>query len=468
MAAIQDLPVELLLLIFEYAYLSFEKHATDAISLPYPAHALSACRLWRTILRLNFIHLYIDEYSSTYVDQISRQIQESNPGLPLDIFVINRSVSAVYNDAEKQREHQIIHHLMNIISPIVKRCRTLVFNLKYSSSLPLLSQDFSGPAPDLLVLKTPITQLKEPTITDPFIVPKLSVLALDGLTFPDAFLLPTWASQMKGINLDTLSISHLGPIGHFNTKRLLEYCALPSRIRHLILDDLHLEPGHLSSSSQEDLNSSRLDLTKLSILNPRKLSLANMFSSPPLRAFKSRSVLPYLCLAGRNLGINHHVVPMTHHLRLEGIPVAAGMAWQGFMCAMNRYFGEKLELVQCAGLSDMHLEQVGRACERADNLEVVVEEGNTKSLVSVEGLKKMVRVREEEVRRRSRAGVVDALDECEVIRLAYKNYFSPDLEKRWRPRPVPFRRLRVVGLRGVLSEEDRTWFVEKVGDFSWA
>jgi len=506
MATIQDLPVELLLTIFQHVYpflssmdptpktkahqssayrLSKDracryrrsvKHGPsdgEIMALKYPVTSLSVCRLWRNILQANLIQFYVDEYSPAYIEQFESQIRQANVEFALDIRVINRRA----DDTDKHEEKQIAQDVMKIISPILYRCRTLVFKLLYGSSLPVISQDFSGNAPDLLLLKLQC-RIREDEITTPvkgpiigpdlfarsqdrFTTPNLTILALDGLTFADAFLIPSWVAQMANLSLDKLSISHCGPshtlYNAFDVYFLLDSLSSIAHIRHLILDDIGIETTHEILFAGHPHPRYHLKVDHLTITRPQKASV--------VRQFLLRSVWPVLDYFHLSQApIDHRSIPAVHHLRLEEAHIS-GYFWHGFMTTLNRFYGHRLDLIKCEALCDQHLLQIGTHCERMFRLYI-----KDCPNITVGGLKAMIIARNDNIQDEHQEEAdtdndeyLMPVDESSVIERAFGRYFSGARDIPF----VPIHRLHISGHPCVLSQADKRWFRKHVREFCW-
>ena len=121
----------------------------------------------------------------------------------------------------KQQERKQARTVMKLLTPIVTRCRTFVFEVQHGSSLPAISQDFRGNAKHLHVLKLEcefydgdktLFYGAAPEIPEgeEFKCPCLTTLALDGNTFRDAYF-ASWTKQFKSTYLNSLSIYGLSP-----------------------------------------------------------------------------------------------------------------------------------------------------------------------------------------------------------------------------------------------------------------
>ncbi|KAG5649460.1 hypothetical protein H0H81_003677 [Sphagnurus paluster] len=209
LVTIEDLPTELLLLIFKPIFLNPVdanpwKHRDRAFPREYdmrrsayafPYTLASVCSKWNNILRLaNFFRtlvlIFIDD---PLVIQHAKADLNIADNLTIVLTVTRRTADSFIDDPIA--EHLIMKEVMEIITPHIPRCRKLRFDLAHTSSLPRLATDFQHPAPLLIALSmeaavasglgglTSHTKSK----LDYQSFPRLYELEIDGHNFVDVF-----------------------------------------------------------------------------------------------------------------------------------------------------------------------------------------------------------------------------------------------------------------------------------------
>jgi len=182
---------------------------------------------------------------------------------------------------------------MQAMADLLPRCRPLVFNMKYCSSLPYIFQDFAGASPGLLTLKLQCrvdNDATRPSDTaesfqsqKEFRFPRLTRLSLDGHTFVDAFRHMPFLNQIKRLSLDTLSISNFKSAAvpfddesrPFNVARLAYCIYMTGYLRHLILDHVDIA-GDFGASLPSRFE---LSLDNLTVINHRNSCINKEFFS---------------------------------------------------------------------------------------------------------------------------------------------------------------------------------------------
>ena len=261
---------------------------------------------------------------------------------------------------------------------LIPRCRCFVFN---GSSLPYLSQDFRGHAPHLRVLKLECMiddgssrppPAPEIAAEGEFTFPVLSALTLGGSTFMDACNVPSWRRQLEALVIDTLSISNLTgpgadgnededndedePFGLYTFAKNLSDIGF---VRHRIFDNVnttwqrdYLEEGVYS-----------MKLNNFTVVGKQDIEYVEELH---LITFG-----PTLCY--------HHLADAA--LTWESMRRTPDMEKYDFQHAMTRFFGNRLDFLDCAkGLSERnsfhYCEPLRRLCIKGC------------SNITMEGLKK--------------------------------------------------------------------------------
>ncbi|KAJ3504809.1 hypothetical protein NLJ89_g7746 [Agrocybe chaxingu] len=446
-------------------------------SFSYHLHRASAvCRQWRDIIRT------LPEYWSRVVifldldeplEDIEARIARSK-GLPLDVRVIRSnwdddvSDSSSGEDEESsqiKQEQSRAREIMKILAPLVPRCRSFVFDTKYSSSLPFISQYFRGTAPHLRVLKLQCQTERRnvecpeiPTIKpeDEFTFPRLTTIVLDGCTFMDACRVPSWTRQVKSLYLDTLSISLLSvPDSHddqFDMYKFADYLAKIGYIRHLSL--AHIEIAYDPGTEDEGYHQYKVD----------NLTIENQ-DQPWLEEFNLITFGSSLCYYHLlDSSIAYESMTMAHHLRLERITDFGYV----FDRAIARHFGNRLDLVDCEGLKDHHLDVIARKCQLLRRL-YLLDCPN----ITVQGLKNMITAREDVAGAYDEDRVIgdrDTSDETgSVVELTDEDdtELADGYVDSGGANFTPIHRLHVQGHPHKLTKSERLWFKRRLEFFSW-
>ncbi|CAA7266360.1 unnamed protein product [Cyclocybe aegerita] len=437
---------------------SSQPRRSKVFSFNYHLRRASAvCRQWRDIIRT------LPEYWSRVVifldldeplEDIEARIARSKD-LPLDIRVTRSNwddVSDGTGENEKgsqiEQEQARSRQIMKILAPLVPRYRTFVFDAKYSSSLPFISQYFRGTA----------LHLQIPTIKpeDEFTFPRLTTVVLDGCTFMDACRVPSWTRQVKDLYLDTLSISLLSvPDSHddeYDMYKFADYLAKIGYIRHLSL--AHIEIAYDPGTEDEGYHQYKVD----------NLTIENQ-DQPWLEEFNLitfGSSLCYYHLADSSIA--YESMTMAHHLRLERI-TDFGYA---FDRAIARHFGNRLDLVDCEGLKDHHLDMIARKCQLLRRL-YLIDCPN----ITVQGLKNMVTAREDVAGAYDEDRVIGDRDTSDETGSVVELTDEDDIEMAdgyvdsGGANFTPIHRLHVQGHPHKLTKLERLWFKRRLEFFSW-
>ena len=469
---------------------------TVVVAFSFPLHTVSSvCRLWRDVARnlpeyWSRLVIFIDE-NFTPLSEVQKQIELSGH-VPLDIFVAHRDFDTDDDDddedlqEEAERENSRVEAVMKLLAPLIPRCRCFVFDVKYSSSLPYISQDFRGHAPDLRVLKlqcmiddgrSRLPLAPEIPAEEEFTFPLLTTLALDGCTFMDACSVPSWKNQLNALVIDTLSISNFTASDvdrdededseeddedePFDLYALVSNLSHIGFIRNLILDNVNTtwRTGDFDEGCYE------IQLNNLTIIGNQAIEYMQ-----ELHLVIFGSTLCYYHLADTPL--SWESIPLVHHLRLQRTP---NMEDSDFRRAMTRFFGNRLDLLDCEGLSDEHLLDIAGHCEPLRRLYI---KGCPN--ITVEGLRDMITERNRLVSEdddddddddeedndddTDSESVLECDDDAEEL---IDSGFSA---REQPPRGFsfqPIHRLVVVGHPERLTKPNRQWFKDRVRSFHW-
>jgi hypothetical protein len=463
---------------------------TGVVAFSFPLHTVSSVsRLWRDVARnlpeyWSRLVIFIDE-NFTPLSEVQKQIELSGH-VPLDIFVIHRDFDTDDDDDddEAEREASRVEAVMKLLAPLIPRSRCFVFNVKYSSSLPYISQDFRGHAPDLRVLKLQCMiddgrsrppPAPEIAAEEEFTFPLLTTVALDGCTFMDACNVPSWKNQLNVLVIDTLSISNFTAPGvnrdededsddedePFDLYALVNNLSHIGFIRNLILNNVNtaLRTGDFDEGCYE------IQLNNLTVIGNQDIEYMQ-----ELHLITFGSTLCYYHLADTPL--SWESIPLVHHLRLQRTP---NMEDYDFRRAMTRFFGNRLDLLDCEGLSDEHLLNIAGHCEPLRRLYI---KGCPN--ITVEGLRDMITERnrlvgedddddddddeEDSDDDTDEESILECDDDAEEL---IDSGFSASEQP---PRGFsfqPIHRLVVVGHPEKLTKSSRQWFRDRVRSFHW-
>jgi hypothetical protein len=460
------------------------------VAFSFPLHAVSSvCRLWRDIAHnqpeyWSRLVIFIDK-KFTPLSEVQKQI-ELSAHVPLDIFVVHRDLDTddeddgEYGREKAENENSRAEAVMKLLAPLIPRCRCFVFDVTYSSSLPYISQYFRGHAADLRVLKLqskiddssrppPVPEILE---EENFTFPTLTTIALEGSTFMDACNVSSWREQLKTLAIDTFSITKLDVSlpdeneddDENDEDELFDLYALAKNlsnigfIRTLMLSNVYIpwRTGDFDEGSYE------IKVNNLLVAGDVEIEFMEEFL---LITFGS--TLCYYHLAATAL--TWESIPLVHHLRLHWTP---NMGDYQFRRAMTRFFGNRLDLFECEGLSDELLLHIVGHCEPLRRL-YITECPN----ITVKGLKNMITERnrlvaeeddEEEDEEADQDTDSESIFECDADdeELIDSGYSAGErLPRGFSFRPI--HRLVVVGHPKKLTKRDRQWFEDHVKFFHW-
>ena len=440
--------------------LSHIEKSRGVVQFSYHLHELRhVCKRWKAIIEsmpefCSRMLIFIGSNATPFM-RIETQILKSANCL-LDVTV--RSRGKVNREQEMKRARAV----MMLLTPIITRCRTFVFDVRHSSSLPVISKDFRGNAEHLRVLKlecevddgarTPFYGVPEIPEGEEFKCPSLTTLAMDGITFMDACFV-SWTKQFKSTYLDSLSIYGLSPqlidddTYEFNNMAFCGGLAEIGFIRHLTLDNLDI----LSDGVVQDQEHTWDNLTLIGN-HPRMVEDFLAITE---------SDTPYCCYHLSDCDFDYSCSPAAHHLRLENITnVHRGT----FVRALTLHRGSVLDIIDCKELDDVNLEQIMRNCANLRRLSLI-----DCPRITIDGLKNMVKVRNK---------LVENIHETSNdprdygrSNIYYAERYDGEVNAHLQPRPLykKIDRLLVENCcRSLtLSKADQSWFKTHVRHFSW-
>ena len=457
--------------------------AREVVNLDFPLHTFAGvCRQWRDIIHtlpefLSRIAIFVDD-PPTPLASIQEQIKATR-GFPLDILVTRRDFD---EESDPEIEHDYfkimtdekarVKEVVKLLPTLIPTSRSIVFDLQYSTSLPYISRDFHGPAKLLRVLKLACVQeglddtehlpflgvVSRKTSGDEFEVPLLSVLVLDGNTLVDALLLDSWKRQMKIMSMDTLSTSHLNLLKYenftFTIHDLVHGLANFGSLRNLTLFDIKMESGCGDDDGGSSFLVDNLIMEDMDELCAEEFNVASDSGST-------------WCFAHFiNTPITHASIPLVHHLRLQNIP---NMGFE-FNRSLTRFFGNRLDFLNCPELDDDHLEHIANSCLQVRRIYIENCPG-----ITVQGLQVMITARgdlvddsDDLIFEKLTIGYRDETESLlgcnseadEKIQQGYDNNYQ-------RKVACPIHRLHVTGHPAKLTRTERKWFERNVETFTW-
>ena len=454
-----------------------QEHAVPSIF--YILHDIRrVCKRWKSTIETtpefhSRIVVDLDEKKGPLSSRLKKQLKKALD-VPLDVFITRGS-----KDSDKDLTHSenaTAATVMKILGPTIPQCRSFVVDVKYGTSLPLLSQYLRGSAEHLRILKLQCEiddededkDLPEvPKLASDLDLPVLSIVALDGVTFPDACRIQSFTDQFKYLSLDILSIGNLSvPVNEdFDLYTLLEHLCTFGYIRHLIVENIlaGCDPGTIEGGEYQ-INVDCVTLIGHDLEFTEEFFLGNFGGT-----------FCYWHIDGS--GISENSVPMAHHLRLENIPDVPDNDWHG---ALTRYFGNRLDIIDCKDFSDEHLDIIANNCEPLRRL-YLIDCPN----ITVKGLKVMITRREEliavqdeeddetEDEDDSADSDAESLIECTsdddtLIGVGYEAFHGHWEDPR---RTSPYRPIHRLCVKGhptkKLSKVDQNWFKKRVKSFQW-
>ncbi|PPQ69449.1 hypothetical protein CVT26_002859 [Gymnopilus dilepis] len=469
-------------------------------SFSFPLGTVAAvCRRWRDVVHqlpefFSRIVVYLDKEEPTPLSQIQLYSRKCPADVPLDIVVTRRTFPDKSNEDEREREESLAKAVTKACAPLLPRCRSFIFDVLHTTSLPYISQNFEGHCPHLGVLKLEARIDDEDLNTLPhtadiksarsFTFPNLFSLALDGYTFMDAIRLPSFKAQMKDLSIDTLSIcSFTSPEDNDDGYEDVEDFAMDlskiGYIRHLTLGvDILADPGKYESGDCE------IALDHLTIYGA-DYEMMEDFSNVTFG-----SSLCFLHLVDTD--ITYESLPVVHHLRLERLPEEPNHdpykyrdpnPAVRFGDAIRRFLGHRLDLIDCQGITDEHLKYIATNCEPLRRLYIA-----NCPKITIKGLKAFISKREEMISEQDEDADEDTSDNSDD-ELDADDGNDSDAESLFKcdaqsdavliegfladaspPRGLPYRsfcRLNVSGTGHHLSKTDRRWFQKHVQAFQF-
>ncbi|KAG6829764.1 hypothetical protein H0H92_003554 [Tricholoma furcatifolium] len=170
-----NLPQEVLINIFELAFWQHREHGRVSLSIlfprvdetewtrtesnveyltsphVFPAAVASVSRTWRRAMSMVYFvwsRVIIFTNAPECLTFARSQLEWSKKcRSPIDLVVSKPSSTPAVISSEK--EAKILRDIIEIVKPHFRRCKTILFNVTYTTSLPRLAVDFPDNAPDL-------------------------------------------------------------------------------------------------------------------------------------------------------------------------------------------------------------------------------------------------------------------------------------------------------------------------------
>ncbi|KAF8870732.1 hypothetical protein BD779DRAFT_1578862 [Infundibulicybe gibba] len=436
LATIRDLPVEILVIIFKLVYASsrrpkypyFPTFGRTASNLEtvwstqedilapslFPYAVASVCPGWRNILStlpMCWTRLVIFADSDPTPLSDIREFLEWSRDLILDLTVINRRLDSP--DASSS-EYMRVRAVIDLVGPHFYRCRSITFQVRNSSSLPRLGNDFGDPCPvlDTLTLSCIRDDGKSlPRAPSPgFSCPSLKHLTVDGRNFKDIISLDKawWTRRFSRVKRFT--VSHFTPLIAGDTLSL--YLALA------------VEFGSRPPSSLE------LNISSLQLENINNGALKDMFHVAEINT-------EFLHIVACN-GLD--TLPYSSYLTLDNIAPGVDL-----IAPLSVWGGHSLRINNCPDLTDSIFEMMATSAADGEFSVPVVKDIFITDCnnFSVDAIKRMVDVRNRAV-------------EPYIDEPGFDQYETPLI-----------RHVSVAGRGPVLSQEDAKWLCTRLENLDW-
>ncbi|KAF9458298.1 hypothetical protein BDZ94DRAFT_113905 [Collybia nuda] len=466
-ASIEDLPAELLLIIFKLVFMKSRAGTfrlwppcsctepkvlkpCDCHEKPFKTtwvekedrrnphifpYAISlVCNQWRSLVKLvpifwTRVIVFVDA-NPTPLAELREHLTLSG-GLPLDLYILRREDTYDQLDPE---EHIRCGAVIDIIRPHFRRCRIISFNVVHNSSLPSVVHDFRGKAVHLttLELKCRVDDgqhfVSRPNRLNgkAFSFPSLDVLDIDGRNFADACVyLPTWGKALAQPRELHVTISNFRPllnkVNHScNVGNVAVALSYIYELRCLSFINVEFP---IVNADDWDVGELDLEMTALNLTDVPQIFLDNFLEF-------IQSEIQYLNIIHSSMpsrGMALHAAEVS----LQDIP-----SQEDIPAFLKRWRGVVLDVSDCEGFDDRALEALGvnHPASTANILyerrEFIISDCPN---VSPNALKDLINARH-------KANAEGQHDQCTLV---------------------------VTGKCGLLSAADRAWFEENLKFFRW-
>ena len=281
---ISSLPVEVLAKIFGEVYRSCRSKSEWNLST-----LASVCPFWEFAMLLTpefwtYITFLIDMPDFSMASVSSVLVRSRNLVLQEVNFIRYMSIAM---NGEDERARVMMG--MQAIAPHMHRCRSIMFNVQFSSSLPSFPNDFHGNAEHLESLTlncveddggvvSTVSEISlSPVHREPFHCPHLSSLTIDGRNYFNAYQQNLNWTEMFPV-ISELSISRFTPVAIRSesfTSFALALSLIPFRycLTFLCIDDLRLDYSPIPELDDDD------DMFDIYEPGPETIVITNMYNA---------------------------------------------------------------------------------------------------------------------------------------------------------------------------------------------
>ncbi|KAG2355998.1 hypothetical protein BDR07DRAFT_1340281 [Suillus spraguei] len=350
------LPVELLLAIFTHLYRSSRRLTPtgetwgldDPLASLFPYAPAAVCSMWGSVLSS------VPEFWTRVVIRVDSQHTRSRDvrryfewsrNLHLDVIITRHRDEFEGDDkGEKTKVFRATRELVRHIG----RCRSIYFNVMYSSSLPSILHDFhqeTAPHLHTLKLKCKVDDGGSPRrklVHWSFDAPDLRHLYLDARNFFDVCIdRNNWLKRLR--NLHSLSVSRYRQLSDkgIDLYKLLKAIEESPSLEYLELKDLHfsrLRPW------------TRVDNISIDLLSMNLEDLSGEVFS---------EIVGYVDSAPTATRISRCAITTCHHSLISGgVAFHDLSADQDLMTPLAHWRGRTLSLVNCACFHDEFLQDM--------------------------------------------------------------------------------------------------------------
>ncbi|PPQ75296.1 hypothetical protein CVT24_007519 [Panaeolus cyanescens] len=461
--SLDSLPSEVLVRIFDHVHQEqLSSKPVDDIRLSelrthtlFPYSLLHLCKPVRQIILrvprfMTLVVVFIDIFNarSSIWDLFT-----ASGTLPIDAFFISKHVQ---NPPKIDIEREEVRKAMQVFYELfcLERCRTLVFNVRKSSSLPPVNQlsTTSGNLPNFRTLRFYPRRLEHIPQVDKFFygrpktkeqreLEKVRHLVLPGTIFTQYLSLPGWVESFAPVYHKQFTIYNLsateGQDPPLSLYTLIESIAKMGHFASLTLSNIDLDFSSCRNNRKQELHMEKLYLKG--------------FSSEKLAAFWkcTSNRIEFTSLTFDTCGLIPDGHFIAHGLALQDIVTDT----DSLIDFLQRWVGVSLDLTRCTGVNDKLLRLLCKIKPNATfhlqdlrNLVIAYCKSSpdpeaTQSFLSPSLLKRLITKRMEAAEKH------DPTSELYHI--------------------LPMWSIYVKGEGPALSEEDTKWFRENLERFGW-
>ncbi|PPQ98593.1 hypothetical protein CVT26_013776 [Gymnopilus dilepis] len=242
----------------------------------FPYNIVSVCKLWRDLLiqipeAWTRIVFDVAHSPTPYLDSFlwSKDLTD------LEVVIFNSADIAGLRAYQSETDDILIREWKNVLAiqqaflPHVSRCKSIIYNLNFASSLPAPDVFLAQPMPHLKVLRLDcksddltLSRVLSGLQTKPsFAVsfPKLELLSLTGIWFMDTVRLAgeEWITQLQVSNTSTLRISDFTfpEDGIYSLDTFMDYLSrMSSKFPILYLHNMSLNFPYTESTSNTEVH----------------------------------------------------------------------------------------------------------------------------------------------------------------------------------------------------------------------